>query len=653
MTARPWSPHELVYELSAALEPQVSPDGSRIAYALGRSHTAGAPPLAQLWVCGIDGAGTRPLTDAGHRDLFPRWSPDGERVAFVSDRAEARGLFTVAPGGEPVQVTRHRHPIEAPAWSPDGSRLAYVSLFDPSDPEEAGPPEEAAPSVRVTRRLDYKEDVRGYLGDLGRQIFLVDSQGSERRMVTAKPFDHEFPRWSRDGRRLAFQVRERVGSHSWIEVLDVEASTIERVDLSEMGVLNLHAWSPSGSRLLLAGGLRMTGQPDLYVYDLGSGRLRQVTDDLQVLPDAGYPSARPPSVPLWLDEETVLLHAFRAGAGGLYELDVERGELTPLTDWKAHHIGLSSDRALRYLAQMHSDFDRAGEVVVFDRKRATTSIVTSHNAAACQGRDRTHWERLTIERGDCSIEAWLLFPPEFRSDRRYPVVLDIHGGPQGHYGYQFNQVQQCLASNGFLVALANPRGSTSYGRDFTEAVVRDWGGEDYWDLMAVVDLVAERPYADSERLGAFGYSYGGYMTSWILGHTERFRAVVCGAPCFDLVSMFGTSDISPFWGPLQWGARPHEDPEWYHAHSPSTYAHKARTPTLIVHGEADERCPIGQGEEMFTALSQAGCEVEFARYPGASHLFADIGLPGHREDYLQRILGWFETHLGGGPSRLD
>ncbi|MBJ7603211.1 MAG: S9 family peptidase [Candidatus Dormibacteraeota bacterium] len=653
MTAQPWSPHELVYGLSAALEPQVSPDGFRIVYALGRADTAGAPPVAQLWVCGIDGSGGEPLTDADHRDLFPRWSPDGGQVAFVSDRVTERGLFTVSPGEAPVEVTHHRHPIEAPAWSQDGSRIAYVSLFDPADPEEAGPPEGTAPAVRVTRRLDYKEDVRGYLGDLRRQIFVVDAQGGRRRMVTSESVDHDFPRWSPDGRHLAFQTTERVGSHSWIEVLDVEASTVERVDLGDLAVLNLHAWSPSGSRLIMVGGMRMTGQPELYVYDFGSDRPRQVTDDLQVLPDAGYPSARPPSVPVWLDEKTVLLHAARAGAGGLYEVTVESGEVSPVTDWKAHHVGLSVDRSLRYLAQMHSDFERAGDVVVFDRERATTSMVTSHNAAAFEGRAATHWERLSVDREGFPIEAWLLFPPDFRSDRRYPVVLDIHGGPQGHYGYQFNQVQQCLASNGFLVLLVNPRGSTSYGRAFTEAVVHDWGGEDYWDLMAMLDLVVERPYVDPERLGAFGYSYGGYMTSWILGHTDRFHAVVCGAPCFNLVSMFGTSDISPFWGPLQWGARPYEDPEWYRTHSPSTYAHKARTPTLIVHGESDDRCPIGQGEEMFTALSQAGCEVQFARYPGASHLFPNIGFPGHREDFLQRILGWFDTHLGRGPRDLD
>ena len=164
--------------------------------------------------------------------------------------------------------------------------------------------------------------------------------------------------------------------------------------------------------------------------------------------------------------------------------------------------------------------------------------------------------------------------------------------------------------------------------------------------MAVVDAVLQRPYADPERTGIYGYSYGGYMTSWTISQTQRFKAAVCGAPCFDLESMFGTSDIGSTFGIEQWGGTPAAEREWYAAHSPSTYAHQTRTPTLIVHGEADERCPIGQSEQMFTTLKRAGCEVEFVRYPGGSHLFLRGGPSEHREDYYTRVLAWFKSHLG-------
>jgi dipeptidyl aminopeptidase/acylaminoacyl peptidase len=251
-----------------------------------------------------------------------------------------------------------------------------------------------------------------------------------------------------------------------------------------------------------------------------------------------------------------------------------------------------------------------------------------------------------VTRGDLTIDAWLLFPANFDPDKRYPLILDVHGGPHGYYGFGFNAVQQCLSTNDVLVLYSNPRGSTSYGRDFAERVLRDWGGEDYLDLQAVVDSVIDRPYVDPQRLGIYGYSYGGYMTAWTIGQTNRFSAAVCGAPCFDLESMYGTSDIGHVFGDVQWGSEPHQDPAWYAAHSPSYFAHKARTPTLIIHGEADHRCPIGQGEQMFVALKKAGCEVEFARYPDGSHQFLNSSYPEHRADALGRILGWFKQHLG-------
>jgi dipeptidyl aminopeptidase/acylaminoacyl peptidase len=178
----------------------------------------------------------------------------------------------------------------------------------------------------------------------------------------------------------------------------------------------------------------------------------------------------------------------------------------------------------------------------------------------------------------------------------------------------------------------------------------DWGGEDYLDLMAVLDTALERPYADASRTGIWGYSYGGFMTAWAIGHTRRFKAAVCGAPCFDLESMYGTSDISHVWGPYQWGGTPHDASEAFAAHSPSTFAHRATTPTLILHGEADHRCPIGQGEQMFVALKQAGCEVEFARYPGGAHAMLRVGPPSHRADFLERVLAWFSDHLQAGGS---
>lgn len=638
-----WTPYDLVYGLRTAAGPQVSGDGARLVYALAAADPSAPdePSFSRLLTCAIDGSDMVALTDAGHRDGNPRWSPDGTRIAFVSDRGEGSGLFLVpAVGGDIVELARHPLGITWLAWSPDGRSIAYTVPVDP-ELEADGP----GTLVRVTTRLDYKEDVRGYLGDRRSQVYVVDVATAGTRRLTRASVDHHRPTWSPDGHTIAVVVTEDVGIRSHLALLDATSGEAVDVAIADRGMVTLQAWSPSGDRLLLAGEPARTSQTDLYLYTVATAQLVRLTDDLAVLPDGGYPNSVPPSPPVWLDESRVLIHAVHKGASGLYVFDIESRTLAHVKGWQALHTGLSTDAQARYVVQGHASLEAVGEISVFDRQTGQSAIVTAHNSELLATHPLARWERFEVERGGLTIEAWLLFPPEFDPSVRYPAVLDIHGGPHSYHGYTFNAVQQLLAASGYVVVSANPRGSGTYGRSFATQVLRDWGGEDYLDLMAVVDAVCARPFVDRERFGVYGYSYGGFMTSWIIGHTSRFKAAVCGAPCFDLVSMYGTSDIAPMWGPIQWGAAPHEDPEWYREHSPSTYAHNATTPTLIVHGEADNRCPIGQAEEMFTALKQADCEVEFARYPGAPHLFLRLGPAGQREDFVGRVVRWFEEHL--------
>jgi dipeptidyl aminopeptidase/acylaminoacyl peptidase len=353
-----------------------------------------------------------------------------------------------------------------------------------------------------------------------------------------------------------------------------------------------------------------------------------------------------PSQPVWLDDSEVLVHAIRGGESCFYRFNVDTSDLVLDYGTRSVSVGLCADSARRYLAQTSSSFDAVGEVAIYDRQSSQRRLINTNNAELLKNAPPGLWEHFEVERDGTNVDAWLLKPADFDPNHRYPVVLDVHGGPHGFYGFAFNNMQQMLASHGFIVVFSNPRGSGSYGREFAQMVRGDWGGEDFLDLMAVLDTVLERPYTDRNRTGIWGYSYGGYMTAWAISQTQRFKAAVCGAPCFDLESMYGTSDISHAWGPLEWGGKPHEASEAFAAHSPSTFAHRTTTPTLIVQGEADDRCPIGQGEQMFVALKQAGCEVEFARYPGGAHALLRVGPPSHRLDFLQRLLGWFSGHLG-------
>ncbi|MDQ6669290.1 MAG: S9 family peptidase [Chloroflexota bacterium] len=641
------TPETLVYETVAAGDPYISPDGTRVVYSRAEACKNLDRATSQVWLSNVDGSDPRRLTWAGDRNREPRWSPDGHNIAFVSDRLKAgSGLFVLPANGpgEAREITHHLRPIGHLAWSPDGSSIAYTTSFDPDNPNEEAPPENRAPKVRVTRRLDYKQDNRGWVNDARTQVFVVNIASGERRMLTREPDDVLYPQWSSDGKTLAAQVTLANGIHSQLALIDVESGQTRRVGPEE-GSVGVWAWSPRGDRVFFAGSSDPSPGADLFIYDLGSDTIRRLTWDLACAPDVGFPTVQAPSQPVWLDDSRAIFHALRGGASGFYTFNIDTADLQLEHSTYSVSTGFSIDAARRFVVQAHSSLDSLSEVAVYDRQAGQRKLVTRQNASLLKAAQPASWERFDVERGGSITQAWLLKPPSFDPDKKYPVVLDVHGGPHGFYGYGFNAVQQVLASHGFLVVFSNPRGSGSYGREFAEQVRTDWGGEDYLDLMAVLDTVLQRPYADAGRTGIWGYSYGGFMTAWAIGHTQRFKAAVCGAPCFDLESMYGTSDISHVWGPYQWGGKPHEASEAFAAHSPSSFAHRATTPTLIVHGEADDRCPIGQGEQMFVALKQAGCEVEFARYPGGAHAMLRVGPPSHRADFLERVLAWFTCHL--------
>lgn len=647
------SPAAFVYDLQQPGDPQLSPDGARLVYTLTRVDPESKKTTSQLWLCDRDGGNARQLTrgGVGEKHSGARWSPDGTAIAFVSDRVEApakNGIFVlpVAQPGEARRLTSHNQALGELAWSPDGATLAYTTTFDPENPSEEPPKEGEPAKVRVTRRLDYKMDGRGWLGDVRKQVWTVDVASGERTMRTQEPVDHSQPLWSPDGRTLAVRKQAPDGWTSSIALLDL-ASGEQRRAGDVVGTHPSAAWSPDGSRLLITGDPEHSYQPDLYLVDVASNQTRRLSDDLPILPIDGMGE----TALAWLDARHVLINAAAHARHGLYRLDVETEELTCLDNQEASAVGLSLDAGGRFVAQARTSFESPGEITVHDLREGRTTPATSLNGALAAAAGPAAWERFELERGGFTIESWLLKPADYDPAHRYPVVLMIHGGPNGFFGYRFLANQQLLANHGYLVVLPNPRGSTSYGREFAVQVLGDRGGEDYHDLMAVADQVAARPDVDPERIGIYGYSYGGYMTAWILGQTDRFKACVCGAPSVDLTAQFGTSDIGWHYDVTQYRAQPHERPEWYRDHSPLTYAHRASTPTLLVSGESDLRCPTSQAEELFVALKKGGCEVEFVRYPGVGHGFASAGPAQYREDFLARTLAWFDRYLGGGSGQ--
>jgi dipeptidyl aminopeptidase/acylaminoacyl peptidase len=643
----PLSPEVLTWGLVLATDPQISPDGSSIVYARVSGDVEARRIERQLWSCGRSGDEQRRLTWRGSENTQPRWSPDGTKLAFTSNRVEpftSLCILEMGSGGEAREIVRQRRGIANPAWSPDGERLAYVSEVDPANPDENVPDPSRAPAPVVVSRIDYREDGRGVNNEVRSQIFVAGARDGERRQLTDGPDDRTEPAWSPDGRYLAALARNHV-IYSQLSIIEVETGS-ERLVGPADGAVSSFAWSPSGARILFAAELENSGQPDFYLYDLEDDATRPVTAGIRPVPV---------SAPVWLDEHALLVDGVERAASGLYRLDVRDGSLTLLKRWEVLNFGFSVDQSKRFVVQSQTSLDRLGEavsstpggdLVVHDLQEDISTVVTDLNRGVLSRHPMAEWERLDVERGDFTVEAWLLKPPGFDPAARYPILVDVHGGPESWYGYGCDLFQQCLATNGFVVVFCNPRGSTSYGPEFARQVHRDWGGGDWRDILAVLDAVLEHPWADGERTGIYGFSYGGYMTAWAIGQTRRFKAAVAGECVSDLLSSLGTADIDFVDWRRSYPGLPAEHFDWYVERSPVTYLHQAATPTLVLCGENDQRCPINQSEQLYMRLKLAGCETEFVRYPGGDHWWCfGGGEPEHRQDVMERMLAWFTRHL--------
>jgi len=636
---------QLVYGLKQASDPQLSPDGEWVIYGVTTTDEPSGKRESQLWLSRRDGSERRQLTHMGTANGAARWSPDGRSIAFVSDRGESAALYLLSrDGGDPRQLVKHRNGIGPVDWSPDGTKLAYVAVIDPEHPDDEEPEKDAPAPIKATDRIDYKQDTRGYLGEKRGQVFVYDLASGEERQLTGDRYDHVNPRWSPEGATLAVQELLSNGFISRLELIDT-ASGESRHVLDRGGSIGTWAWSPDGSQLIVSADLDRSFQQEIHLQRADSDGADQITSDLQPSPSMAMSPVGAPAQPVWLDDRRALFLMASKGRTGLFQVDTETGAVSEETIWNAERSGFSTDASKRYVAQTVSGFDAVGEVVVYDRETGATTQITDLNTELLKQAPPAQWERFDVTRGGYTIEAWLLKPANFDETKKYPMILDIHGGPNGWYGYDFDKLQQLLASNDFIVVYSNPRGSGSYGGDFTRQVRGDWGGEDFLDLMAVADAALKRPYIDPERTGVYGYSYGGYMTSWVIGQTDRFKAAAIGAPAVDLISMFGTSDISHEFGARHWMGTPWENRDWYIDRSPITHLHKATTPALILHAEGDVRCPIGQGEMTFATLKKVGVETEFVRYPGGDHLFFLMGEPRYIADFHERILAWFKRHL--------
>jgi dipeptidyl aminopeptidase/acylaminoacyl peptidase len=641
---------DLVYELVSVSSPSLSPDGGRVAFARSKYDRERKEHRSQIMVAELPGGEPRPFTQ-GAKDGSPRFSPDGGSMAFIRpDDGDRKQLWLIpASGGEARRLTSVAGGVAEFAWSPDGTRIAFASDVDPDVPPDGE--ESSEPRVSVVRRIRYRYDTLGWRGDTHSHLFVLEVASGEVQQLTDGDWDDHMPAWSLDGARIAF-ISDRAEDRDVTnrrEVYVVAAGGGEPREWSQGLISTLAAtWAQDGERLAVLG----TDDPEVIlpwqgrIFILEPGKPPVALTDGSVSPVGGFPPAPTPDI-RWTNDDHVVFLGDSWGESFLYQAPVSGGGAGLVWGGGAQLTDLALDAAAGRAVVVSVPPDSAGDLRVVDLKADSDEQLTSYNLDYFAEHLPGRMEKFTLDRDGTEIESRVVFPPDFDPSRTYPMVLDVHGGPQSAFYDAFNPVQQVLATAGYVVLAVNPRGSSGYGIDFVKAVLRDWGGEDYRDIMATVDEMVGRSYVDETRLGVTGYSYGGYMTSWIVGHETRFKAAVAGAPVTDLSSMYGTSDIGVSFGEIEWGGGRVDALDKFMEMSPLTYVPRVVAPVLLLHGEADLRCPISQSEEYFVALKRLGKEVEMVRFPGGYHSFLRMGHPKLREEYLARTLAWFDRYVGG------
>jgi dipeptidyl aminopeptidase/acylaminoacyl peptidase len=621
-----------VLKLRGVTDVQVSPDGRRVAYVVEWCDPDADAMRSAVWIDGVR------ATWGGRREGSPRWSPDGGALCFVSDRSGRPELWClpVREGGEARCITSTPDAPEQPAWSPDGRMLLFCARKTPRSDKV---------TPQVVTHLRYLLNGSHYVGDGFWQVFAVPVAGGAARQLTEDGWHHLHPAWSPDGRRVAFCTsRNPDWDLEWVWDLytadAADGSELRRVT-SGGGVCLAPAFSPDGSRIAYLHNANpttgSTADYHVWVVGAGGGGARDVTAGL----DRGAAGREPPAAqpaPLWSPDGASLVWACREGGtthlmrsaldGGRHQAI---GPTGGVTSWPT----ASADG--RRLAFTYSDAHRPPEAYDGDGNRLSDENAWLQDVLtiAPQG------FRLQADDG-LAFESLLWTPPDRRGP--LPTLLEIHGGPHGATGPAFSTRHQMLVGAGFAVVSVNYRGSGGYGQAFADRIHGNWGVLEFDDCMAAVDHLVGSGVADPSRLGVFGGSYGGFMTNHVITHTDRFRAAVSMSTIASLQTLAYTID---HWESIatDQGGPPFEQPAYYAEHSPISHVQRVVTPLLILHGERDDTCPVGEADQFFAALRMQRKEVMLVRYPGEAHGFIAAGRPGTRLDAHERLLGWFRGHL--------
>jgi dipeptidyl aminopeptidase/acylaminoacyl peptidase len=612
MADRPLDAHALGYDVVLREDARLSPDGSWLAFVRHAPRADGSREPQVVLVEGV--GGPRPRARVLRRGAWlPRWSPDGSCVAMVRSRrgGERVSVHRVGERGSDDVGPAFASVVDV-AWAPDGARVAVAGT--------AAGVGEAAPAVAVV------EPATGST--------LWHAVDGEADSVA----------WSPDGRRLAVRVRDNGGYHAWLAVLDAASGRrLATAGGPESRILGA-IWTPRGDALVVVGARVFSFHPGLHRFDPATGGLEAIVDD---------PAPFVADIGGWLQDGRLLVHGRERARSGLYVLDLATARLERVVDLGSRAWGVSLDATGRRFATVRETAAQPPEVLAGDLATGGWTALPDVAPSLATLGEAARPDHIEVPGNGVVLDAWILRPRGPRATATgNPAVLLVHGGPHDDLGDEWDiGVGQLLAAHGYVVAWTNPRGSTSYGRAFADAVAGDLGGAELRDLLAATEALAARDDVDPAHIGICGYSHGGFLAATAVTRSDRFAAGVCWAPVTDLLSEWGMSDEGRGWGRRVVGRDPVGEVEAYRAASPASHVTARVPPTLLVHGELDQRCPIGQSTLFHELLRAAGVPARLVRVPGAEHGLFET--PRSIELVATETLAWFDAHLrpaGGAAS---
>jgi dipeptidyl aminopeptidase/acylaminoacyl peptidase len=643
---------QTLYDMKFVGNPQFSPDGQWIVYVhttLSEKDNAYHSTLRAIHR--QTGANTQLTYAMGKNgvaaDKVPQFSPDGSQLAFISNRTGKPQLYVMSfSGGEPRQVTCFKKGVKSFAWSPASDAFVVTARAD--DPEDRS-------DVQVVKQLRYWGNGEGFYGDTPVHLWTIKADGTDLQPLTEGVYDEKDPAFSPDGQKVAFiswrKADQRTVTPS-LYTIDVNTREIAQV-YEGKGIISTLTYSPDGQWIAFVGHEQSEtsgANSHVFVVSANGGEARDITLNFDrsvgnfVGTDARYETWTHRAV--WSEDSRTLYflvtdggncHVYSASLGGAGKpMRRTPDEPVVVNSFTVHGDEIVTAMEIpTCIAELYEQTD------------STVKPLTDHNGSLFADLMVATPEPVFAKAQDgLDLEGWVLKPADFDANKKYPLVLEIHGGPHTAYGNTFHHEFQVLAAHGYVVLYTNPRGSQGYGQDFLRGCIGDWGGNDYQDIMDVLNhLLATESYLDEGQLNVTGGSYGGYMTNWIVGQDTRFRAAVTQRSISNLYSMFGTSDIGFFFNSSELGEVDlWKDEDFIMSRSPIRYAKNVRTPMKIIHSEQDIRCPMEQAEQWFIALKRLGIDTELVRFPDENHELSRSGKPKHRIERLQHIVGWFDKY---------